>query len=245
MENEKKLRAIVQKGGPREKLKAVFELAKLGNFSKIDILIQSLKNKDWEIKTDAINFLGRIGWYPAINAIGEIIDKHNMYEINNVAIYALQNIGFPEGVAFLIEAIRDERFEVRNDARTALYRLFGDVMEDLIDPDDEEFIEEEDERDQKTNREALEISIWWSNNERKFKPNKAYFFGELSTPDKIFQKFKEEPELNDAYLDQLEDVTGQNFGNPSDKMIELWEGWLTRNNDKFIEGERYFFGHKL
>lgn len=237
--------SIIENGNPKERINAAFELTKLGIFKKINVLVEGLRDKDWEIKSDAIFYLGKIGWYSALNKIGNVIEEESLNDLKNNAIYSLQVMGFPEGVPYIIGALTDSEFQIRDDARNALYRFFGNNILPFINPSEEEFIEDEEKKENAYTSDALEIKIWWANNEKLYTPGKAYFFGEPITPLNVFEKFLEEPFLNDAYLDQLEDITGEKFGKTSKEMIDFWGRWLNENDNKFIAGEKYFYGNKV
>ncbi|NER12065.1 hypothetical protein GWK08_01305 [Leptobacterium flavescens] len=245
MERIESLLNTIKNGEPREKLSAVFELAKEGIFDKMNVLISALENKDWEVRGDAMYYLGRIGWLPALERIGKMIIEERMYDNKNNAIYSLQIMGFPEGVPHIIQQLTDDNFNIRDDARTALYRLFGDRIAHLIDRGEEQFEEDEAKRKEIYTQDAIDISVWWSNNEDRYQVGKSYFFGELINPKVIFDKILEEPDLSDAYLYQLEDLTGQKFEGSIKDILNQWSTWLSKNQDSFIDGEKYFNGNRV
>lgn len=245
MNRVEKLFLILEQGSPRQKIEASFDLAKDGHFEGIPILIKYLESNDWEEKSRSAYYLGRIGWFPIFEKLGAIILNEKMYDVINSAVFAIQSIGFLEGVPFLLEGLKNQNFEVREDCRVALYWLLGNSVLALLNPDEEEFIEDDSEREEIYNQNASDIEAWWNEKKSMLEFRKSYFFGEKISPRLIFNKYQEAPFVNDAYLILLEDLTGMSFGKPSKKIIPPWEEYISRNSDKYEKGVKYFYGRKL
>jgi hypothetical protein len=242
MKDIEELLDTINSGDVYDQVEAVFELAKLGNYQYIDLLLQALENDDWEVRADAAHYLGRIGWLPALEKLGELITDDAMDDNKNVAIYAAQAIGLPSAVPLIINGLRDENPDIRIDSRTALYRLLGDVILPLLDPEEEELMEDSEKREEIYLKNAEQIQAWWQSNKSVYDPDKVYFMGEEVTPNLLFKEFKKEPRVNGAYLELLQDYTGLDFGEYSKKMLELWESWLRDHAAIFQKGKRYFWG---
>ncbi|MCG8419046.1 MAG: HEAT repeat domain-containing protein [Proteobacteria bacterium] len=245
MSTTEKLLGVIKNGDARDQVEAVFELAKEGDYQYIDLLVQALEDEDWEVRRDAAYYLGRIGWRSAVEKLGELIANDPMDDNKNVAIYAAQSTGFPSAAPLIIKGLEDENPEIRIDCRTALYRLFGDSIVLLLDPEEEELMEDSEDRRRAYLNNAEEIRAWWQATKDAYDHDKTYFMGQEATPALIFEEFKKAPNTNDAYLELLEDWTGQEVGEYSRKMLKLWDSWLSRHGSKFQKGKKYFYGKEL
>jgi len=242
----KNLFSSLKTGDDFDKIEAAFNLSKYGIWDGVDILIHNLRNKEWERRLDAINYLGRLGVFETIDELRIIALNDSMSVLRNEAIYALQAIGYAKVIPYIIDALQDGDFERRTDARTALYRLVGNKILPLLNPEEEEFIENDYQRESSYLRNAGEIKDWWSIKKNSFIEGKTYCFGELAHPKVLIQVIENsEPELCDSYFRQLEDWTGQNFGEPSKKTLNEWKAWCKKSEGSYIEGERYFYGRKV
>ncbi len=231
-------------GDDFEKIESAFELAKFNLWSGVDFLLATLNHPNWERRSDAINYLGQIGVFKAIDPIGDLITKDTFDEVRREGIHALQVMGYTEGVSHILKALKDDAFVCREDARIAVYRLLGEEVLPLLDPEEEMLIEDDYERKQYYLSNAEIVNDWWSNNYANYSPGKVYFFGNLITPIIFLNKISHlELYESDAYWAQLEVWTGQYFGEPSKQMMEAWKSWITENSDKYIPGVRYFWGH--
>ena len=241
-----KLFSELAHGDDFDKIEAAFELAKFGIWDGMDILLNALNHSDWERKAEAINYLGRIGVYKAIDRIGNICLTSKLDTLKNESIFALQSIGNPKGIPFLLEALKEEEPEIRSCTRVALHRVLGEEIFPILDPEDEEIMEESSKRRKIYLKNADVIKEWWDLKKYSFIPNKTYFFGSFGSPDIILEIIKKiDIDETEYFFSLLEDWTGKNFGIPSNESIRKWEAWIAKNRTKFIPGERYFYGYQV
>jgi hypothetical protein len=123
--------------------------------------------------------------------------------------------------------------------RAALYQLVGkDVLPLLSDE------ESGDERDYD---ESERVAEWWRKTAGNFDSDRVYSMGEPASLGVFIEQLKRtQSSLPDAILNRLSDWMGQDFGQePLPEVILKWEKWWDANQDKYIPGRRYFYGHPV
>lgn len=228
------------------RLEAALTLAKHGDMSGRDVLLDGFQDNQEGARGLAGYYAGRIGALWAIQPLAAMLANDPHSNNRNVAIYALQDIGRAEVIPHLIKALGDEDAERREDARTALFRLLGDqVLPVLANPDD--LINDVTGEVERDAEEVQRVSHWWQSVAGKFQPGTAYRYGFPESPGILIAQMKAQKALPvDELLTRLEDWTGENFGSePIAEVITRWESWWRENADKYEPGRKYFHGRRV
>jgi HEAT repeats len=224
---------------PKKRLQAALMLAQAGDFSGIDTIVSALANEDGEVRIKAAFYCQRIGCAAAIAPLTRMATSDSLSDNRNQAIYALVGIGRPAGVPAIIAALDDAEPERRDDARTALYRLFGKPVLPVLTDEVDEGGRDEEER--------AGVAAWWQAQSARFDPELVYFMGKPASPGVFIHELKTTKTLlPDAILGALGDWTGQDFGQaPRSKVTAKWEKWWAADRSHYEAGRRYYYGHRV
>jgi HEAT repeat protein len=212
--------------------------AQVGVFTGFDSILRALEHLDDAVRLRAAACCQHIGFYKAVDPLARMAYSDSDSANRAQAVYALGGIGKPAVIPPIVAVLADEEDECREAARTVLFRmlgslellaLFGDEG-DSLDPD-----------------ERMRVEKWWKDHAKSFDRARVYAMGKLASPAVFIEHLKEATiSLPDAYLTQLRDWTGQDFGeSPLRKVIERWENWWSKNKERYEPGRRYFYGHRI
>jgi hypothetical protein len=126
----------------------------------------------------------------------------------------------------------------RDDARTALYRVVGTEVVALVIYEDDEGCVGSDE--------VNAIREWWDGARRRFDEREAYFLGDPTNPRRVVEEIEHQgPALPDAYVQMLENWTGEEFGRDSIADVLARIRAFLANHEEFEPGQRYFYSHRV
>jgi hypothetical protein len=221
---------------PRRRLAAAMALAEAGDFGGLGVIVECLGHDDDGVRVKAARCCERIGFAAAIEALAAMAAADPVSPNRNQAIYALAAIGRPAAAPPLVEALADPDPERRDDARTALYRVVGEIVAPLLS-------DEIDEDPQERSR----VTEWWQGYAPRLDADRVYALGELASPGVFIDQLKASKGRHpSAWLDALANWTGQDFGEgPLSKVTAQWLKWWKANADRYEPGRRYFFGHRV
>lgn len=215
-------------------IEATIAFAIRGDFSRLEVITRALVHPERGIRLDAAYACKRIGFSSAFGELRRMALADAASENRAQALYALGGIGRPSAIPTIAEGLGDTENEVREAARTVLYRmmgmevlpLLGDEGDDL-DPDEPKLVEQ-----------------WWSIRAPFFEPDRVYALGEFASPEIFIRRLEEAVGIVPGeYLDLLRDWTGVDFGSsPMPEVIEKWTEWWKQNQGTYLVGRRYFHG---
>jgi hypothetical protein len=215
-------------------IESVVELATRGDFSRLDVITRALGHGERGIRLDAAYACKRIGFSSAFNELCRMALADSASENRAQAIYALGGIGRPSAIPTIAEALGDTENEVREAARTVLYRMMGLEVQPLLGDDGDELDPDEPKL----------VEQWWSIRSPSFEPERVYAIGRFASPEIFIARLEEAVGIVPGeYLDLLRDWTGVDFGSsPMPEVIVNWKEWWKRNRETYLDGRRYFHG---
>lgn len=221
-------------GSIKNRLKAAYELAKNGLLEGQDLFLNALDDEDEDVRSEAAEMLGNIGASWAIDPLGKLVHDEES-EVCNVAIFALLETCQIAAVDWLIEALKNEEDERREDARVALAALLGDsatsTMNLLLSSEDE----------------ARNVLSWWQKNKNRYAMFDCYAWGKPVDLEQWIEMLESAPLEQASWLAQRLIIwTGNNIDekNPREAVID-WRKWWKDHKSHFEKGKRYFYGHLM
>lgn len=224
-----------------EALAAIAEaegMASRGDFGGVGVFVRSLGSKYWEVEEAAVYALTDIP-SKSRQATEELV-KVAPFRVE--AIGALAAIGTPAVVPQLIALLENEDFQVRENARRALFRVLGDKVANLVDFD---------EMRGDPGAELAAMRDWWRAHESEFEPDIVYESGEpadLGRLVSVMEQFTQRQALAaaEALASRLAISVGHRFdGAAREELAALWRDWWQRNAFRFEAGKRYYHGHPV
>jgi hypothetical protein len=216
-------------------MQSALAFAMRGDFSKLGSIVSALENVERGVRLEASYCCKRIGFSGASQQLCRMALSDTASENRAQAIYGLGGIGRPSAIPTIAKGLDDAEDEVREAARTVLYRMVGPEVLPMLG----------DEGDDRDSNESEVVERWWSIRAPHFDSGRAYALGELASPMIFIGRLEEAAGVvPSAYLNLLHDWTGEDFGSsPVDQVIARWQDWWKMNHGNYLPGIRYFYGH--